>query len=292
MVVLACATPTRKQASAEAAGAQIDNLWYVPAQKCDGTSLLPTLYLIPTPLGAAPLGWVLPEATRQVAAQLTHFVAERAKSARAFLKAVDAARPLSAIAIAELNEHTPVAELPGLLGPLRAGYDLGLLSEAGCPAVADPGAELVRLAHGEGFAVKPLVGPSAVLLALMASGLPAQRFSFHGYLPAKTAERAEVLRQLEARAEAEGGAQLFIEAPYRNQALLTAILALCRSDTWLTVACDLTTEREWIVTRPVAAWRDHSVPELNHRPALFLLWRAPHARSATFRPRTTRRSVS
>ncbi len=242
---------------------------------------MPTLYLIPTPLGHTPLPWVLPEATREVAARLTHFVAERAKTARVFLKAVGASHPLTAIAIAELNEHTPAKEVPALLEPLRQGNDLGLLSEAGCPAVADPGAELVRLAHSEGFVVKPLVGPSAVLLALMASGLPAQRFSFHGYLPVKEAERAAALRALERQAEREGGAQLFIETPYRNQALLSAILALCRPDTWLAVACDLTTEREWVRTQPVRVWRERALLELSHRPALFLLWRAPRALKRT-----------
>lgn len=247
-----------------------------------------TLYLIPTPLGATPLKWVLPDATRAVAVRLHHFVAERAKSARAFLKAVGVAS-LAAVAIRELNDYTPPADLPELLAPLRAGHDLGLLSEAGCPAVADPGAELVRLAHAEGFAVKPLVGPSAILLALMASGFPAQRFSFHGYLPVKAAARAAALRALEARAEQEQGAQLFIETPYRNETLLAAILSVCRPETWLAVACDLTTERETIVSRPVAAWRSGPLPALAGRPALFALWRpaAPAAQGRGTFPEPT-----
>ncbi|MDD3529651.1 MAG: SAM-dependent methyltransferase, partial [Gallionellaceae bacterium] len=144
-----------------------------------------TLYLIPTPLGDTPLDLVLPEETRRIAARLTHFVVEHAKTARAFLKQVGTEVPLQQLDLAELNEHTRDNVLEALLAPLLAGHDVGLLSEAGCPAVADPGTDLVRLAHRHGIRVRPLVGPSSILLALMASGLVGQRFTFHGYLPAK-----------------------------------------------------------------------------------------------------------
>ncbi|NTV94600.1 MAG: SAM-dependent methyltransferase [Thiobacillus sp.] len=232
-----------------------------------------TLYLIPTPLGETALDQILPEETRRITAGLTHFVVEHAKTARAFLKQVGTATPLQQLSLTELNEHTRETELEALLAPLLAGHDVGLLSEAGCPAVADPGANLVRLAHRQGIRVKPLVGPSSILLALMASGLVGQRFAFHGYLPAKPEERSKSLKDLEQRAAREDAAQAFIETPYRNDAMLAGILAACRDDTLVTVACDLTLETELIATRRVADWRK-ALPDLNKRPAVFLIWRS------------------
>ncbi len=231
-----------------------------------------TLYLIPTPLGATPLDWVLPEETRRIAAGLSVFVVEQAKTARAFLKQIGTAVPLQQLTLLELNEHTPKDQLEALLAPLLAGQDVGLISEAGCPAVADPGADLVRLAHRQGIRVKPLVGPSSILLALMGSGLVGQRFTFHGYLPAKPEERAKALRELEKKAEKDDAAQVFIETPYRNRAMLTSLLAACRDDTLLTLACDLTLENEILATRSIAQWRT-SDPEIERRPCVFLLWR-------------------
>lgn len=232
-----------------------------------------TLYLIPTPLGETPLDLVLPEATRHIAARLDHFVVEHAKTARAFLKQTGTAAPLQQLSLAELNEHTRDSELEALLAPLLAGHDVGLLSEAGCPAVADPGANLVRLAHRAGIRVKPLVGPSSILLALMASGLVGQRFSFHGYLPAKPEERSKALKELEKRAGRDDAAQVFIETPYRNGAMLDGILAACQGDTVLSVACDLTLESEFIATKRVAEW-PQALPDLHKRPCVFLLWRS------------------
>lgn len=232
-----------------------------------------TLYLIPTPLGETPLNTVLPEETRAVACRLRHFVVEQAKTARAFLKQVGTELPIQQLHLAELNEHTRAEALAALLAPLLDGHDVGLLSEAGCPAVADPGANLVRLAHRHGIAVKPLVGPSSILLALMASGLVGQRFAFHGYLPAKPEARAKAIRELEARAQREDAAQAFIETPYRNTALLDTLLSVCRPDTLLSVAVDLTTAEEFIRTQPVIDWRK-ALPNLDKRPTVFLLWRA------------------
>jgi 16S rRNA (cytidine1402-2'-O)-methyltransferase len=231
-----------------------------------------TLYLIPTPLGETALDQVLPEETRRITARLTHFVVEHAKTARAFLKLIGTDTPLQQLVLAELNEHTRAAELQGLLAPLLAGHDVGLLSEAGCPAVADPGANLVRLAHRQGIRVRPLVGPSSILLALMASGLVGQRFAFHGYLPAKPEERIKALKELELRAAREDAAQVFIETPYRNDAMLVGILAACRDDTLVTVACDLTLATELIATRTVSEWRKN-LHELHKRPCVFLIWR-------------------
>ncbi|MEW5786697.1 MAG: SAM-dependent methyltransferase [Pseudomonadota bacterium] len=231
-----------------------------------------TLYLIPTPLGDTSLERVLPEETRRIAASLSHFVVEQAKTARAFLKHVGTALPLQQLSLLELNEHTPKNQLDALLAPLLAGQDVGLLSEAGCPAVADPGADLVRLAHTRGIPVQPLVGPSSILLALMGSGLVGQRFAFHGYLPARPEERLKALRELERRSEKEDAAQAFIETPYRNEAMLESVLAACRDDTLLTVACDLTLPQQLLATRPVAAWRS-AAPDIRKRPAVFLLYR-------------------
>ncbi len=233
---------------------------------------LGTLYLIPTPLGDCTLDLVLPDETRRVAARLSHFVVEQAKTARAFLKQVGTELPIQQLQLSELNEHTRNSALEALLAPLLAGHDVGLLSEAGCPAVADPGANLVRLAHRRGIAVKPLVGPSSILLAIMASGLVGQRFAFHGYLPAKPEERAKAIKDLEKRAEREDSAQVFIETPYRNQAMLDSLLGTCREDTLVTVACDLTLNTEFIATRATKDW-SAPLPELHKRPCVFLIWR-------------------
>ena len=232
-----------------------------------------TLYLIPAPLGDAPLDRVLPEETRRVAASLDTFIVEHPKTARAYLKQLPTATPLQQLTLLELNEHTRDSELEGLLRPLLDGLDVGLLSEAGCPAVADPGANLVRLAHARGVTVRPLVGPSSILLALMGSGLVGQRFAFHGYLPAKPEERAQTLRELERRAEKEDAAQIFIETPYRNEALLETVLSTCRGDTLLCIARDLTLPDEYLASRRVADWHGH-LPDLRKRPAVFLLYRA------------------
>lgn len=236
-----------------------------------------TLYLIPTPLGDSPLAQVLPEETRRIAAGLTTFVVEQAKTARAFLKQLPTTTPLQQLTLLELNEHTPTSELDALIAPLLAGQDVGLISEAGCPAVADPGANLVRLAHSHGIRVRPLTGPSSILLALMGSGLVGQRFAFHGYLPVKPDERAKALRELEKRSQQEDAAQVFIETPYRNQAMLDSILAGCQADTLLTIACDLTLDSEYLATRPVSAWRAEAIerqPDIQKRPAVFLIYAA------------------
>jgi 16S rRNA (cytidine1402-2'-O)-methyltransferase len=231
-----------------------------------------TLYLIPTPLGETALDLVLPEETRRIAARLSHFVVEHPKTARAFLKQVGTALPIQQLNLEELSEHTKTDQLETLTQPLLAGVDVGLLSEAGCPAVADPGAELVKLAHRRGIAVKPLVGPSSILLALMGSGLVGQRFTFHGYLPAKPDERAGALKDLEKRAEKDDATQVFIETPYRNRAMLESILTACRGDTWLGLACSLTTPGELVATRRVEQWRTQ-LPEVERSPCVFLIHR-------------------
>ena len=210
-----------------------------------------SLYLIPVPLGPTAPQESLPANVLTTVRPLTHFIVEQAKTARAFLKAAGTNAPLQELQLQELNEHTKANELNRLLEPLRAGHDVGLLSEAGCPAVADPGANLVALAQAENIRVVPLIGPSSLLLALMASGLNGQRFSFQGYLPAKEAERTKTLRDLEAESKRRQQTQIFIETPYRNRAMFDAILQSCQPTTRLTVATDLTLPGESVLTRTI-----------------------------------------
>lgn len=230
-----------------------------------------TLYLIPVPLGASAPETVLPRPVIDRIRPLTHFVVENAKSARAFLKTVGTEQPLQTLQLEELNEHTRRDALDRLLQPLRDGKDVGLLSEAGCPAVADPGADLVALAQRESVRVVPLVGPSSLLLALMASGLNGQRFAFHGYLPAKEAERLKALRDLEAESRKRQQTQIFIETPYRNQQMLDGLLRACQPTTRIAVATDLTLPGEAVLTRTVAEWKKQTPPDIERRPTVFLL---------------------
>lgn len=216
------------------------------------------LYLIPVPLGPVSPDACLPPDTLAVARRIDHFVVERAKTARAHLKAMGHPKPIQALQIEELNEHTPAAAIAPLLAPLKAGHDVGLLSEAGCPAVADPGAALVMAAHRENILVVPLIGPSSILLALMASGLGGQRFSFHGYLPAKEPQRGQALRELEKSARRDHATQLFIETPYRSAALLDALATTLAPDTYISVGADLCLPGQLIQTRKAKNWRGQS----------------------------------
>lgn len=231
------------------------------------------LYVIPSLLGIVPPDAVLPLRTIDIARSLTHFVVETAKAARQFLKTLSPDRPLQSIELAELNEHTPPSRVDALLAPALQGRDLGLISDAGCPGVADPGAILVAAAHRAGVQVVPLVGPSAVLLALMASGMNGQAFAFQGYLPAKPGLRERALRQLDDTVGRTGATQLFIETPYRNEALVAAVLATCSPKTRFCAAVDLSLPSEEIVSRSVAAWREARRPPYAKRPAIFLLGR-------------------
>jgi len=230
-----------------------------------------TLYLIPVALGDAPWPHYLPQASRDIACGLRHFVVENAKSARAELKRLDHPLPLRELAIEQLPEKPSPADIDHLLAPLLAGQDLGVMSEAGCPGVADPGAMLVRRAHELGIAVQPLVGPSSLLLALMASGLDGQRFAFHGYLPAREPARSRRIAELERESQKNVQTQLFIETPYRNAALFDALLATCRPQTRLCVASDLSLPTETVATRHVADWRKTQRPAFDKRPTVFLL---------------------
>jgi 16S rRNA (cytidine1402-2'-O)-methyltransferase len=218
----------------------------------------------------APIEATLPAGVLARIRALHDFVVEDARSARRFLAACAHPVPMREIAMAELNEHTAERDVSALLEPVRAGRDLGLLSEAGAPAVADPGARLVAAAHAEGVEVVPLVGPSSILLALMASGLEGQRFRFAGYLPAETAARREAIVRLEQRSALDDETQVFIETPYRNDAMLASLLEACRPDTRLAVAAALTGDGQSVRMQAVERWR-RSVSQLGKRPAIFLL---------------------
>ena len=228
------------------------------------------LWLIPTPLGEANPEAVLSGAVIERTRSLRYFLAEEPKSARAFLKSVGHPGPIASLRIERLDHNTRPEELPALLQPVREGSDAGLVSEAGCPAVADPGASLIRLAHGQGIRVVPLPGPSSIVLALMASGLETQRFAFHGYLPVKEPDRTRSIQALERRSREAGETQIFIETPYRNGSLLSALLSGCRADTWLCIASDLTLPGESVVTRRIAQWRSARA-DPGRRPSVFLL---------------------
>lgn len=234
-----------------------------------------TLWLIPVPLAlktdiTPTLSECLLPASLQRIAALDYFVVENAKSARAFLKHASP-KAIQGLHLSELNEHSHAHELPTLAAPLLAGHDVGLLSEAGCPAVADPGALLVAYAHQHHISVRPLVGPSSLLLALMASGLDGQRFSFHGYLPVSEQERKQAIRTLEKTSAQRHETQLFIETPYRNPALFHALLATCQSSTRLCIASNLTLPQESIITRTIGQWRNKPAPALKNQASVFLL---------------------
>ena len=221
-----------------------------------------TLYAIPAPLGASAAA-SLPAPALATIRTLKDFVVENAKTARAFLGALG-------MPVRDLNLQV-IGDAGDQLKPLREGRPMGLLSEAGCPAIADPGAQLIEAAHREGFRVVPLVGPSSITLALMASGLEGQRFAFCGYLPRDAAQRRKRIRELEARSRRERETEIFIETPYRNDALLAALLETCAPAARLCVAADLTLETETVETRTVAEWR-RTRAAIGKRPAVFLLY--------------------
>ncbi|RZI40171.1 SAM-dependent methyltransferase [Herbaspirillum sp. HC18] len=244
-----------------------------------------TLYLIPNTLGipmpgqAGTLDGIIPNAVQAITAGIDYFIAENAKTTRAYLKLIaekhPLRKPLQEIRISELNVNTPEQALPALLAPIKEGSNAGLISEAGVPAVADPGANLVRLAHANGIPVKPLVGPSSLLLAVMASGLNGQSFAFNGYLPTDGAMRIKRIKALEDRSRQEKQTQLFIETPYRNGTLLEAIVTACQGSTLICVATDLSLAAEAIRTQTAAKWKAElsagKMPDFHKRPTVFLL---------------------
>ena len=232
---------------------------------------LGTLYLIPVTLGDDAIGKALPPDVVSIAQKLDTFIVENEKTARRFLGAIKTHKPVRELTMLTLNEHTTDKELPVLLAPLLEGRDVGLMSEAGCPGIADPGAQLAAQAHRKGIRVAPLVGPSSILLGLMASGLDGQRFTFLGYLPSEKAARVQTLREIEQVSRKKRETQIFIETPYRNQHLLEDMLANCNGDTRLCVACNISLESELIVTKRIADWKNAPLPDLHKKPTVFLL---------------------
>lgn len=230
------------------------------------------LFLLPSSLGEG-VDWqrYLPQRAREIALRLDYFIVESEKSARAELRRLGAERPLRELRIDALPREARPEDLDSLLQPLLEGRSAAILSEAGCPAVADPGAALVRRAHEMGIPVDPLVGPSSILLALMASGLNGQRFAFHGYLPIRDAQRQARIQTLEHDSQRDDQTQIFIETPYRNEALLAALLHCCQPSTLLCLATDLTHPAQSIVMHPISVWRRLPAPDIRKKPTVFLL---------------------
>ena len=230
------------------------------------------LYLIPVTLGNTPIEQVLPAYNKQVICNIRHFIVEEVRTARRFLKQVDRDINIDELTFYPMGKHADAASFSKYLDALRNGKDMGVISEAGCPAVADPGADVVAIAQREGLKVVPLVGPSSILLAIMGSGFNGQSFAFHGYLPIAPTDRAKRLKQLESRSAAEHQTQLFIETPYRNHKIIADILSACNPRTRLCIASGLTTEKEYICSRTVKEWKQAPPPDLNKIPTIFAIY--------------------
>ena len=229
------------------------------------------LYMIPVGISSAPLSDVLPPANKEIIKGIRYFIVENIRTARRFLKKLDPAIDISALTFYELNFHTPANEISGYLDPLRRGEPVGVMSEAGCPGVADPGAAIVKIAQAEGLKVIPLVGPSSILISLMASGLNGQSFSFHGYLPIDGKEREKRIKELENQSRRYDMTQIFIETPYRNERMMESLLKNLGGETLLCVAADVTDPDESIVTLPVRKWKTEGY-KLEKKPTIFLFY--------------------
>ena len=228
------------------------------------------LYLIPTTLGESNISEVLPESIGAIIEKIDHYIVENEKTARRSIKQVLPVKSQSSLKLNTLNKHTDASILSTYLDPCKEGIDVGLLSEAGCPGVADPGAEIVKLAHEMGIQVIPLVGPSSILLAMMGSGMNGQSFTFNGYLPIDKKERKQELKVLERISSERNQAQLFIETPYRNNQLLEDLVQILNPATKLCIACDLTLSSEYIITKSILDWSKTKV-DLHKRPTMFII---------------------
>lgn len=231
------------------------------------------LYLLPVTLGDTAIDKVLPAYNAGIIREIKHFIVEDVRSARRFLKKVDREIDIDTLSFYPLNKHTSPEDISGYLNPLAEGHSMGVISEAGCPAVADPGADVVAIAQRRNLKVVPLVGPSSIILSVMASGFNGQSFAFHGYLPIEPNERSKRLKELEGRIYSEHQTQLFIETPYRNHKMLDDILKACRPQTKLCIAANITCEGEYIKTRTVKEWKGTTLPDLSKIPCIFLLYK-------------------
>ena len=230
------------------------------------------LYLLPVTLGDTSIEKVIPAYNREIISSIRHFIVEDVRSARRFLKKVDKDIEREELSFYPLNKHTSPEEVADYLQPLLQGHAMGVISEAGCPAIADPGADVVAIAQRKNLKVIPLVGPSSIILSVMGSGFNGQSFAFHGYLPIEQAERTKRIKELEQRVYAECQTQLFIETPYRNQRMLEDILKICKPQTKLCIAANITCEGEFIKTKSIAEWRKH-LPDLSKKPCIFLIYK-------------------
>lgn len=237
------------------------------------SALEPALYLIPVTIGETSINQVLPSYNHDVICGIRHFIVENVRSARRFLKKVDKTIDIDALVFYELNRHTDRNFIGAYLEPLRNGEAVGIISEAGCPAIADPGADVVAIAQSLGLRVVPLVGPSSILMALMASGFNGQSFAFNGYLPVEGAQRIRAVKKLEGKVQSENQTQIFIETPYRNTKMIETLLSALSPRTRLCVAAGITCAEEFIRTRTVADWKKSEIPDISRIPAIFLLGR-------------------
>ncbi|WP_455496768.1 SAM-dependent methyltransferase [Coprobacter sp.] len=231
-----------------------------------------SLYLIPVTLGDTPIDRVLPSYNREVISGISYFIVENVRTARRFLKKSNPDIDIDRLTFYTLNQHTRPEEVSGYLAPLAAGSSVGIISEAGCPAIADPGADVVAIAQRAGYNVIPLVGPSSILMSLMASGFNGQSFAFHGYLPIDASERARTLKNLERRIYEENETQIFIETPYRNARIIDDFIKICTPRTRLCIAANITCEDEYIRTHTLKEWCKMK-PDLNKKPCIFLLYK-------------------
>ncbi len=229
------------------------------------------LYLIPVTLGDTPVEQVLPSYNHDVIMGIRHFIVEDIRSARRFLRQVDRTFPIDDSVFMEMGKHADAQRFATYLKPLEEGHPVGVISEAGCPAVADPGADVVAIAQRRGLRIIPLVGPSSMIMAVMGSGLNGQSFAFNGYLPIEPADRAKRLKALEARAWNELQTQLFIETPYRNRKMFDTLLATLRPQTRMCIAAGITTREEYIHTHTIQEWKKKTLPDLSKVPAIFLI---------------------
>lgn len=230
------------------------------------------LYLLPVLLGDTPVEQVLPAYNHDIIMGIKHFIVEEVRSARRFLKKVDKSIDIDSLTFYPMGKHATPEKFTSYLEPLSRGESIGVISEAGCPAIADPGADVVGIAQRKGYKVVPLVGPSSIILSVMASGFNGQSFAFNGYLPIDPSERIKKLKQLESRACNERQTQLFIETPYRNAKMFSDIIKTCHAQTHLCIAAGITCPEEYIHTHTIAEWKKKGIPDLSKIPAIFLLF--------------------
>ncbi len=229
------------------------------------------LYLIPVTLGETEINHVLPAYNRDIIVGIKHFIVENIRSARRFLKKVEKSIDIDTLTFYELNRHTDRKFIGEYLDPLKKGEPVGIISEAGCPAIADPGADVVAIAQQRKYKVVPLVGPSSIIMSVMGSGFNGQSFAFNGYLPVEVPQRIKALKKLEQKVQNENQTQLFIETPYRNAKMIETILGALNPKTKLCIAAGITCAEEYIKTRTVAEWKKEKIPELGKIPAIFVI---------------------